>query len=95
MSQPITGCGQVRERFDSMSDNDGDMSQIFILYGSNTRTCEILAQRLAANVKSCGYRSTVKDMDSAVNRLSKDVPTVIVTASYEGQPPDNAAQFVA
>ena len=33
-------------------------------------------------------------MDAAVGRLSKDHPTIIVTASFEGEPPENALQFV-
>jgi cytochrome P450 / NADPH-cytochrome P450 reductase len=33
-------------------------------------------------------------LDSAVARFPTDGPVVIVTASYEGQPADNAAHFV-
>ncbi|KAF7588493.1 hypothetical protein BBP40_005661 [Aspergillus hancockii] len=67
-----------------------------ILYGSNTGTCEALAQRLAADAASHGFHaSTVDPMDSGFNSLPTDRPIVIITASYEGQPPDNAAQFVS
>jgi cytochrome P450/NADPH-cytochrome P450 reductase len=41
-----------------------------------------------------GFNSEVQDMDVAVGKLSKDAPTVLITASYEGEPPDNALQFV-
>jgi cytochrome P450/NADPH-cytochrome P450 reductase len=34
-------------------------------------------------------------MDAAVNKIKKDGPLIAITASYEGQPPDNAASFVA
>ncbi|KAB8262944.1 cytochrome P450 [Aspergillus pseudonomiae] len=67
-----------------------------ILYGSNTGTCEALAQRLAADAASHGFHaSTVDSMDSGFEALPTDRPIVIITASYEGQPPDNAARFVS
>lgn len=66
-----------------------------ILYGTNQGTCQALAQRLASAASVAGLRATVADLDSAVNDLDRDQPIVIVTPSYEGQPPDNAARFVA
>ncbi|KAK2772190.1 bifunctional p-450:NADPH-p450 reductase [Colletotrichum kahawae] len=67
-----------------------------ILYGSNSGTCEALAQRVASDASSHGFRATKIDcMDSANGSLPTDQPVVIITASYEGQPPDNAGHFVA
>ncbi|KAK1998807.1 cytochrome P450 [Colletotrichum falcatum] len=67
-----------------------------ILYGSNSGTCEALAQRVASDAASHGFRATKIDcLDSANGSLPTDQPVVIVTASYEGQPPDNAGHFVA
>ncbi|KAI1371571.1 bifunctional P-450:NADPH-P450 reductase [Hypoxylon crocopeplum] len=67
-----------------------------ILYGSNSGTCESMAQRLAFDAASRGYKvSTLDCMDAAVQRLPKDQPIIVITASYEGQPPDNAAHFVS
>jgi cytochrome P450/NADPH-cytochrome P450 reductase len=66
-----------------------------ILYGSNTGTCQSFAQKLASDARTHGFNATVKDLDAGVNGLPTDAPTVIITASYEGLPPDNAAQFVA
>ena len=65
-----------------------------ILYGSNTGTCQALAQRAAAESTNLGFSPTVQDMDSAANGLPRNQPVVIVTASYEGEPPDNASHFV-
>jgi cytochrome P450/NADPH-cytochrome P450 reductase len=65
-----------------------------IFYGSNTGTCESLAQRLATDAASHGYAATVvESMDTAAESLPTDRPVVIITASFEGQPPDNAAKF--
>lgn len=66
-----------------------------IFYGSNTGTCESLAQRLAADATAHGFQATVVDaLDAAHQNLPADQPVVIITASYEGQPPDNAGIFV-
>ncbi|RFU73229.1 nadph cytochrome p450 [Trichoderma arundinaceum] len=67
-----------------------------VYYGSNSGTCEALAQRVAADASSHGFRVTdLAPLDSANQNLPKDHPVVIVTASYEGQPPSNAAHFVS
>ncbi|GJN72481.1 hypothetical protein PLICBS_006554 [Purpureocillium lilacinum] len=67
-----------------------------VLYGSNSGTCEALAQRVAADALRHGFRATtVAPLDNANEKIPKDRPVVIVTASYEGQPPSNAALFVA
>lgn len=68
---------------------------IAIYYGSNTGTCEALAQRLAGDARLHGYEATVVDpLDAAKGKLPEDQPVAIVTASYEGEPPDNATRFV-
>ena len=68
---------------------------IEIYYGSNSGTCQALAARLATDASARGYRVRINDsLDVATKNLPKDAPVVILTASYEGQPPDNAAHFV-
>lgn len=66
-----------------------------ILYGSNSGTCESLAQSLASEAAERGYKARVDALDSCVGSVPKGQPVVIITASYEGQPPDNAAHFVS
>ena len=65
-----------------------------ILYGSNSGTCEGLSHTLASTATTHGYAATVKSLDAAVDQLPVDQPAVIITASYEGNPPDNAGVFV-
>lgn len=65
-----------------------------ILYGSNTGTCTAFAQRLASNAAAHGFGATVMDMDSSINHIPKSQPIIVITASYEGQPPDNAKRFI-
>lgn len=71
-------------------------SRIAILYGSNSGTCYSLAQKLASAVTiKLGMVATVSELDSGIDNLSPSQPVILITASYEGQPPDNAARFVA
>lgn len=68
---------------------------LLILYGSNTGTCQALAQRLAGQCAQMGLTAGVQTLDAALGKMSKDKPTVIITASYEGLPTDDAARSVA
>jgi cytochrome P450 / NADPH-cytochrome P450 reductase len=67
---------------------------MLVLYGSNAGTCEGLAQNVANSAGSRGFNATVKSLDVAVDQLPKNQPIVIISSSYEGNPPDNAASFV-
>ncbi|KAH0341842.1 putative P450 monooxygenase, partial [Aureobasidium melanogenum] len=82
---------KTKQRGDVEADPNAD--PIHILYGSNTGTCEALAQSLSSTASRHGYKAKVATLDSAASGLSKDDPVVIITASYEGQPPDNAGHF--
>ena len=65
-----------------------------ILYGSNAGTCEALATRLGRIAYRRGIQAEVYPLDTAVRALPKHLPIVIICASYEGAPPDNATEFV-
>ncbi|KAF4881904.1 Bifunctional cytochrome P450/NADPH--P450 reductase [Colletotrichum fructicola] len=66
-----------------------------ILYGSNTGTGEALARWLAGDAMAAGFEAlTVTEMNNAVGKLPKDQPVVIIAASYNGYPSDNADDFV-
>lgn len=66
-----------------------------ILFGSNSGTCQALASKLASTAAvKLGITAAVRDLDSGTDNLSTKAPVVIITSSYEGQPPDNAARFV-
>lgn len=72
-----------------------DSKPMTIIYGSNTGTCLAFAQRMASTAAGHGFEAKVLEMDSVVGALPKSQPIVIITASYEGHPPDNAARFVS
>ena len=65
-----------------------------ILYGSNAGTCESLANSLANTAASHRCSPNVLALDGATANVPTEQPVIIVTPSYEGEPPDNAAHFV-
>jgi cytochrome P450/NADPH-cytochrome P450 reductase len=66
-----------------------------ILFGSNSGSCESFAETLASEAPLYGYNATVATLDSAIDSLPNDQPIIIITASYEGRPCENAKQFIA
>lgn len=78
----------------SSGDPKGKGKPMSIFYGSNSGTCEALASRLATDASNHGFQATVVDsLDAAHQNLPTDQPVIVVTASYEGEAPDNAALF--
>ncbi|KAI0085847.1 cytochrome P450 [Irpex rosettiformis] len=67
---------------------------LYVLYGSNTGNSEAFAQRITSEAGAHGFRASIGALDSVIDHLPKDGPVIIVTASFEGQPADNAAHFV-
>ncbi len=66
---------------------------LLVLYGSNAGTAESFARRVASDAASRGYRVTCAALDTHVGALPTEGAVVVVSASYNGQPPDNARAF--
>ena len=49
---------------------------------------------LVAKTHPPGFRASLDVLDMATEHFPKDAPVLIVTASFEGQPADNAKHFV-
>ena len=75
-------------------EGDGAATPLLVLYGSNSGSCEAFAGRIARDAAAQGYAALAAPMDDHVERLPQDGGVIVVTASYEGQPPDNARRFV-
>lgn len=71
----------------------GHGTPLTVLFGSNTGSSEAFARRIAGDAEQRGYAVKVAPMDDAVERLPTSGALVVVTASYNGRPPDNAARF--
>jgi len=65
-----------------------------VLYGSNLGTTEEFARELARGADSSGFETTLATLDEYAEKLPTDGAVIITCASYNGAPPDNAAQFV-
>ncbi|KEF10495.1 P450 reductase, partial [Streptomyces rimosus] len=67
---------------------------LLLLHGTNYGTCRDFAERIADEATGLGFTTEVAPLDAATGALPTDRPVVIVTASYNGQPTDDAARFV-
>jgi cytochrome P450/NADPH-cytochrome P450 reductase len=68
---------------------------LVVLYGSNTGTSEAFARRIASDAIARGYTAEVATLDDRAGAIDPARLLVIVTASYNGEPPDNARRFCA
>jgi cytochrome P450 / NADPH-cytochrome P450 reductase len=72
---------------------DAHATPLLVLFGSNLGTAEGMAHRIADDARSRGFAATVDALDEHSDALPKQGAVVIVAASYNGQPPDNAQKF--
>ncbi|MEV4442325.1 cytochrome P450 [Streptomyces sp. NPDC049577] len=68
---------------------------LLVLHGSAYGTCRDLARDLADGAAELGFAPTVAALDAHVGTLPRDTPVVIVAASYNGRPTDDATAFTA
>ncbi|QWG11831.1 cytochrome P450 [Bradyrhizobium sediminis] len=72
----------------------GHNTPLLVLYGSNLGTAEELATRVADLAEVNGFATKLAPLDEYVGKLPEQGGVLIFCASYNGAPPDNAAQFV-
>lgn len=92
-SKPVTASHEYGR--DAIRETPIGLKPLSIFYGSNTGTCQGLADWLALMAPQRGFQATVLPLDEAKGNLPKDKPVVLITSTmYEGQAPDNGAKFV-
>lgn len=69
-------------------------AKVTVLHGSNLGNCRSLAQQLADEATDLGYQTTVAALDTAAGALPSDGALVVIAASYNGQPTDDARRFI-
>jgi cytochrome P450 / NADPH-cytochrome P450 reductase len=72
---------------------EGHNTPLIVLFGSNLGTAEGIATRIAQDGSDRGYGVTLGALDDHTGELPHDGALVVVCASYNGQPPDNAERF--
>ncbi|MGY0488688.1 bifunctional cytochrome P450/NADPH--P450 reductase [Streptomyces sp. WG-D5] len=70
-------------------------TRALFLHGSNYGTCAGLAAQLADEATALGCETEIAPLNTYASGLPTDRPVVIVAASYNGQPTDDAGRFVA
>ncbi|KAK0727699.1 cytochrome P450 [Lasiosphaeria miniovina] len=93
-SNPAEEADRTESKADKSEKSKEQQRPISIFYGSNMGTCKGLADSLALKSRRQGFASSVAPLDDAVGRITGEHAVVIITASYEGEPPDNAVKFV-
>ena len=66
---------------------------LLVLFGSNLGTSEDIARQIAENGTAQGFDVKLGYLDEYVGALPTTGIVTIVTASYNGGPPDNASKF--
>jgi len=72
----------------------GSGTPVLILYGSNMGASQEVAQTLARKTRGHGFAPLVEELDARAAALPLGMPVLIVTSTYNGNPPDNATRFV-
>ncbi len=67
---------------------------LLVLYGSDTGTAEGVARELADTASLHGVQTEVAPLNDRVGNLPKEGAILIVSSSYNGNPPTNAGQFI-
>jgi cytochrome P450/NADPH-cytochrome P450 reductase len=68
---------------------------LLVLFGSNSGTCQDFAYRITKDGIAQGYEAKMASLDNFAGNLPTSGAVIIVSASYEGLPPDNAKRFVS
>lgn len=68
--------------------------KLTVLYGSNLGTAEGYAHELAQMGDLNGFDTVFAELDEYADGLPTEGAVIIVTASYNGAPPNNAVKFV-
>ncbi|MGB0972570.1 MAG: cytochrome P450, partial [Mycobacterium sp.] len=69
-------------------------TSLSVLYGSNLGTSERIANEIAEDGRVRGFRVTLGALDDFTDAVAPGGAVVIVTSSYNGNPPDNAVKFL-
>jgi cytochrome P450/NADPH-cytochrome P450 reductase len=95
VSTPSATDGKAAEAATIAKDGAGHNTPLLVLFGSNLGTAEDLAHQIANGGAAHSFTATVDSLDDYTDKLPKEGAVVIVTSSYNGTPPDNAAKFCA
>ena len=70
----------------------GDGRPFTVLYGTRLGTCRDIASHMADRAASQGFAVKLAPLDEMLGVLPKTGTLVVITATYNGQPPDTATR---
>ena len=70
-------------------------TKLYVAYGSNLGTSEGFARNLAQLGEANGFDTSLAPLDDYTGALPTDGAVIIVTSSYNGAAPNNAAKFLS
>jgi cytochrome P450 / NADPH-cytochrome P450 reductase len=91
--RPVAAAAAPRTPALAVAPADRHGTPLLVLFGSNLGASEDIASRIARDATDRGYTARTAGLDDAVAELPTEGAVVVVTSSYNGQPPDNAAKF--
>ena len=75
-----------------MARADGRGHPFAVLYGTRLGTCRDIAAHVAEHARSQGFSVALATLDERLGALPQTGILVVVTATYNGQPPDSATR---
>jgi cytochrome P450 / NADPH-cytochrome P450 reductase len=93
--EPVVEPQSVPAPADATPAADGHGTPLTVLFGSNLGTAEGIATKLAQEGAERGFAVTTGALDEHVGALPTEGAVIVVAASYNGAPPDNAERFCA
>ncbi|KAL0481598.1 bifunctional P-450/NADPH-P450 reductase [Acrasis kona] len=66
---------------------------LYILFGSNSGSCESFANTIEKDATQKGFKTKLAHLNEHTGNVPSDAPVLIITASYEGKPTEDANQF--
>ena len=91
--RPVAAAANPRTPALAVVPADRHGTPLLVLFGSNLGASEDIASRIARDATDRGYTARTAGLDDAVGELPTEGAVVVITSSYNGQPPDNAARF--
>ncbi|MDA1477357.1 bifunctional cytochrome P450/NADPH--P450 reductase [Bacillus changyiensis] len=85
---------QTEERRSQQMEKHAHGTPLLVLYGSNLGTAESLAGEIADQANVQGYKCKVAALDKCIGKMPQEGAVIVITSSYNGNPPDNAREFV-
>ncbi|KIJ37662.1 hypothetical protein M422DRAFT_259760 [Sphaerobolus stellatus SS14] len=89
--QPPVSNDEIRKE---IAANPVDGVDLYLAYGSSSGTCKDFAQRVGSEPTSKGFIPHIVTLDSIEPAVPTNGPVLIFTASYEGEPANNASRFI-